>query len=106
GDPKVNSLTPATGPADGGTKVTIKGENLGCVTGVFFGGIPATKVSNNVAYLDCNSTTEVTATAPSSTAGHAVRVSVTTAESDATGSGPSTDMVLFRYTHPARPTLT
>ena len=105
GDPNVDSITPAKGPADGGTKVFITGENLGCVTGVYFGNVPATKVSNAVAFLDCNSTTQVSATAPPGKAGKSVRVRVTTVESDLTGFGPSTGTVLFRYTHAARERL-
>ena len=46
GDPKIDSITPASGPASGGTQVTITGENLGCVTSVSFGTVAAEEVSN------------------------------------------------------------
>jgi hypothetical protein len=99
GDPNVDSITPASGPADGGTLVTITGENLGCVTAVYFGKRAATKVSNSEALLDCGSTTQVTVAAPPNTAGRTVPVTVTTVESDLTGFGPSTGTALFTYTH-------
>ena len=101
GDPKVESITPASGPADGGTMVTINGENLGCVTGVYFGKVPAEKFSNPIALLDCGTTTQITVDAPPGTAGRSVFVTVTTVESDATGSGPRAHSVKFRYTHPS-----
>ena len=97
GDPKVDSIDPASGPANGGTLVTITGQNLGCVTSVSFGKWHATKVSNSVALLDCGSTTQVTVTAPPGKVGKSVRVTVTTVESDLTGFGPSTGTALFTY---------
>jgi len=100
GDPKVDSIAPATGPASGGTLVTITGENLGCVTGVYFGKVAATKVSNPTALLDCGSTTLVHAVAPPGKTGKSVLVTVTTVEGDFTGFGPSTSTVRFTYTHP------
>lgn len=39
---RVDSITPATGPAAGGTVVTIKGSNLGGTSGVTFGGTAGT----------------------------------------------------------------
>jgi len=106
GDPKVDSIAPASGPSDGHTMVTITGENLGCVTGVFFGNVPATKVSNATALLDCGSTTQVTVNAPPGMMGTSVPVTVTTVESDVTGFGPSTGTALFTYTHPLKETVT
>jgi hypothetical protein len=106
GDPKVDAVKPAKGPSSGGTQVTITGENLGCVTGVYFGRVAAKHVSNESALLDCGSTSKVTVTAPSGRPGTSVRIRVTTVESDATGSGPSTGNVVFTYTHPVRETLT
>jgi hypothetical protein len=82
----------------GGTSVTITGENLGCVTAVFFGTVAAMIATNTAAILDCGSTTQVTATAPPGTAGATVPVTVTTVESDLTGSGPSTSSASFTYT--------
>ncbi len=106
GDPKVDSITPASGSSSGGTLVTITGENLGCVTGVFFGNVAATKVSNAAALLDCGSTTQVTVTAPPGKTGRSVPVTVTTLEGDLTGFGPSTGTALFKYTHALVLTLT
>jgi hypothetical protein len=106
GNPKVDSITPASGPASGGTLVTITGENLGCVTGVYFGKVAATKVSNATALLDCDSTTVVHATAPPGKTGKSVLVTVTTVEGDLTGFGPSTSTTRFTYTHPLLQLLT
>jgi len=39
--PTVASITPRTGPASGGTRVTITGEGFAAATGVNFGGAPA-----------------------------------------------------------------
>lgn len=106
GDPKIDSITPAKGPASGGRKVTITGENLGCVTGVYFGRVAAKKVSNARALLDCGSTTKVKVTVPPGKSGKSVRVSLTTVESVLTGFGATKDTVHFRYTHPVPQTLT
>ena len=97
GNPKVTSVSPASGPAGGGTKVTIRGQNLGCVTGVFFGTVAAEKFSNQQAELDCGSTTLVKAVSPPGKAGTKVKVTVTTVESDFTGSGHSRSTVFFSY---------
>jgi len=106
GDPKVDSITPAKGPASGATNVTITGENLGCVTGVYFGKVAAKKISNRQALLDCGSTTQVTAASPPGKMGKSVRVTVTTVEGDLTGFGPSTSSVMFKYTKSTAELLT
>lgn len=98
GNPKVTSVTPSSGPASGGTKVVIRGQNLGCVTAVYFGTAVAERFSNKKAILDCGSTNEVDATSPPGAAGSTVNVTVTTIESEFTGSGPSSSTALFRYT--------
>jgi hypothetical protein len=97
GNPKVTSVTPASGPAGGGTKVTIRGQNLGCITGVFFGTVAAAKFSNQQAELDCGSTTLVKAVSPAGKADTKVKVTVTTVESDFTGSGHSSSTAFFSY---------
>jgi hypothetical protein len=97
GKPKVTSVTPASGPARGGTKVAIRGQNLGCITGVFFGRVAAAKFSNQQALLDCGSTILVKAVSPAGKAGTKVKVTVTTIESEFTGSGHSTSTALFSY---------
>jgi hypothetical protein len=97
GNPKVDSISPSSGPAGGGTAVQIHGANLGCVTGVFFGKVVAEKFSNSQAVLDCGSTDLVDATSPPGKAGSTVVVTVTTVESDFTGSGPSRSTATFTY---------
>ncbi len=105
GDPKIDSIKPASGPANGGTAVTITGENLGCVTRVYFGKVAAKRISNAVALLHCGSTTQVTVVAPPGKAATSVRVTLTTVESDFTGFGRTKDTRRFRYTHPPRQRL-
>jgi hypothetical protein len=85
-------VSPAAGPATGGTSVTVTGTDLAGASAVSFGGVPATSVSVTDA-------THLTATSPAGSLG-AVDVSVTTSSgtSDATGSD------LFTYV--AAPTVT
>jgi Pro-kumamolisin, activation domain/PASTA domain/IPT/TIG domain/Divergent InlB B-repeat domain len=97
GDPKIDSVSPATGPANGGTLVTIKGQNLGCVTGVSFGSAVATNASNETALLDCGTTDTVTVTTPAGNLG-SVPIKLTTVESDSTGAPAATSS--FTYTKP------
>jgi hypothetical protein len=99
GDPKIDSITPNTGPASGGTKVTITGENLGCVTSVTFGSVAAVDATNAEALLDCGSTNTVTVTAPPGSVGP-VTVSLQTVESEVTGAPPATGT--FTYTQPVK----
>jgi alpha-tubulin suppressor-like RCC1 family protein len=88
--PTVTKLKPATGPAGGGTPVTITGTNLSTTSAVQFGSVAATGVR-------VNSATSVTATAPAQAAG-TVDVTVTTAGgTSAAGTGDK-----FKYT----PTIT
>lgn len=61
-DATIDSVTPATGPAAGGTNVVIKGTNFGGATAVTFGGTAAT----NVKVVD---ETTITCTTPAKTAG-------------------------------------
>jgi hypothetical protein len=67
--------------------------------GGFFGTVAAEKFSNAQAILDCGSTTVVHATVPPGRAGTTVKVTVTTMESDLTGSGPSKSSASFTYKH-------
>jgi hypothetical protein len=67
--PSITSIAPATGPAAGGTVVTIAGSGLTGLTGVTFGGTAATAVS-------ATSDTQATATSPAGTSGATVDVIV------------------------------
>lgn len=99
GNPSVRSISPTSGPASGGTKTTIDGQNLGCPLDVFFGNVRAESFSAVKTMLDCGSTTTLHATSPPGKAGTTVPVTVTTVESYFTGSGRSSTRVRFRYTH-------
>jgi hypothetical protein len=88
--PTVSSISPARGPAAGGTSVVITGTNLTSATAVKFGGTNATTFA-------VNSATQVTATAPSGTG--VVDVTVTTpGGTSATGLGD-------QYSYIATPTV-
>ncbi len=89
--PVVSSLTPSTGPATGGTVVTITGSFLTGATGVTFGGTPATS------FLVVNATT-ITATAPAGSGVADVRVT--------TPSGTSANTAADNFTYVAAPTVT
>jgi hypothetical protein len=97
GNPRVTSVSPASGPAAGGTKVTIGGDNLGCPLEVFFGNVKAESFTVVQALLDCGSTSTVRATSPPGTAGTKVGVTVGTIESYFTGSGRGTTTARFTY---------
>ena len=89
--PAVTGVSPASGPAAGGTSVMITGTGFTGPTTVSFGGTAGTGVT-------VNSPTQITATAPAHAAG-AVDVVVTTGTGVATGTG------LFTYLA-APPTVT
>ena len=65
---------------------------------MFFGNAAAEKFSNAQAILDCGSTDLIHAKSPAGAAGQAVKVRVTTVESDFTGSGRSPSTATFTYT--------
>ncbi|HKD93492.1 MAG TPA: protease pro-enzyme activation domain-containing protein [Gaiellaceae bacterium] len=98
GDPKIDSITPSSGPANGGTQVTISGHNLGCVTNVTFGNVSAVDASNDEALLDCGTTDTVTVTAPAGAVG-TVPITLHTVESDSTA-GAAAATSQFTYTKP------
>jgi hypothetical protein len=104
GNPKITSITPDTGPATGGTQVTIHGQNLGCVTDISFGSVQAETFTNQEAFLDCGLTDTVTVTAPASTVVGSVTVSLDTVESVATGAPAAIGH--FTYTQPPAQTVT
>jgi hypothetical protein len=92
GDPQVDAVKPASGPAAGGTKVKVTGQNLSCPIEVDFGGVAAPKFAASPGFLDCGSATNLTATTPAHAAGP-VPVTVQTAESfynGTTGSSTAT----------------
>lgn len=68
--PTISNLNPNTGPAAGGTAVTITGTNLAGATSVMFGA--------NAATITSNTATQIVATSPAGTAGAGVNVTVTT----------------------------
>ncbi|MBS4096767.1 MAG: IPT/TIG domain-containing protein, partial [Sulfuricella sp.] len=88
--PTVTAISPTSGPAAGGTAVTITGTNFTGATSVTIGGVAATGIAV------VNATT-ITATAPAGTAG-AASIVVTTP------GGISTEASLFTYI--ATPTVT
>jgi hypothetical protein len=83
GRPGITAISPVAGTVDGGTRVTIVGRNLGDVTGVLFGGVPATGVTQ----VDSNT---VLAATPPHAAG-TVNVIVTTR------GGPARDSAGYTY---------
>jgi IPT/TIG domain len=87
GAPRVQTVSPASGPAAGGTAVTIGGANLGCALSVGFGSATAAFTPIK-APLTCGSTVSLTATAPPGTVGATVPVTVQTAEGFYTHSQP------------------
>ena len=97
GNPHVTSVSPSSGPARGGTKVTIGGGNLGCALGVFFGAVRARSFTPHAALLDCGSTTALSATSPRGKAGSQVPVKVGTIESYFAHTGHGTTTARFRY---------
>jgi large repetitive protein len=90
--PTVSGISPASGPALGGTVVTITGTNLANPTAVKFGG-------SNAAVITPVSATQITAVSPSGSAG-AKDVQVTTP------GGTSTTSSADQFTFVAAPTVT
>jgi large repetitive protein len=97
GDPAVTGLSPASGPASGGTRVTIRGANLSCPLGVWFGRARALRFRRGHAALDCGSNAFLTAGAPPASPGTRVPVSVQTVQSYFTGAGRASSSAQFRY---------
>lgn len=95
--PTVSAISPTSGPAAGGTSVTITGTNFSgsgyTTTAVNFSGTPATSYT-------VNSATQITATAPAGTAGTAVDITVTN------GGGTSATSSADMYTYGTAPTVT
>jgi hypothetical protein len=101
--PTVTHLQPATGPATGGTSVTISGTGFWGISGtsnitsITFGGHAA-------AFAPAGSDTQVTATAPAYTPGDPVAVDVIVTTADG---GPSAAVGADKYTYAFQaPTIT
>ena len=94
--PTVTSLSPDTGPADGGGSIVITGTDFTGATAVRFGAMDASSFT-------VNSATRITAIAPANPGGGAVPVTVTTALGSSSASGASTYTYVQR---PAAPTIT
>jgi large repetitive protein len=86
--PSVASVNPSSGPAVGGTAVTITGTTFTGATGVSFGGFPAT--------FTVTSGTSIAATAPAVPYGRTVDVTVTTPY----GTSPTSSADQFTYLSP------
>jgi len=89
--PTVSSISPASGPATGGTSVTISGTNFTGTTAVTFGATAATGIT-------VVSATQITATAPAGTGTVDVRIT--------TPGGTSATSAADQFTYVAAPTVT
>ena len=98
GNPGIDKLAPATGPAQGGNDVVIDGANLGCVAAVYFGNVMTFEVSNTQALLTCGTTNQVVVLAPPGQAGTKVSVRVATVESLLDPAGRLSNSILYTYT--------
>ncbi|MCX2496414.1 MBG domain-containing protein, partial [Pedobacter sp. PF22-3] len=87
----VTALSPTSGPASGGTSVTITGTNFSGTTAVTFGATAATGFT-------VNSATQITATAPAGTGTVDVRITTT--------GGTSATSASDQFTYIAAPTVT
>ena len=97
GAPAVTSVSPASGPAAGGTPITVAGHNLGCPVQVLVGGRPAANVASSKSIIGCGSTTALTAVTPAGSAGTAAPVTVRTAGGIFSGrSGSSSASFAYR----------
>ncbi len=100
GQPAVESLTPPSGSAAGGTAVTVHGKNLGCPLSVAFGGVKGASFSVAESILACASTAAVDAVSPPEKSTTQVPVTVTTLASYFSGSGDAPGEAQFTYTSP------
>jgi hypothetical protein len=96
GAPDVTSVSPASGPATGGTAITVTGHNLGCPVQVLVAGHSATDVASSKSIIGCGSTTSLTAVTPAGTAGTAAPVTVRTAAGVFSGR-PGSSSASFAY---------
>ena len=91
--PAVTGISPNSGPAAGGTQVTVTGTSLTGATRVSFGSSPATQVT-------VTSATSLTATSPAGSG--TVDITVTTPA----GTSPTSSSDTFTYTTPPSPAIT
>lgn len=92
--PVVTSISPASGPAAGGTKVTVSGSGFTGATTVYFGTSTGRTLSVNAAG------TQLTVVSPAGTSGASVNVRVVTP------GGESTAVTVDLFTYAPSPTIT
>ena len=97
GTPRIDSMTPATGPAHGGNQVVLNGSNLGCVVAVAFGQVVTLSTNNSQALLTCGTTNQVVVTAPPGKAGAKVPVRLATVESFFNPTGKTSNSISYTY---------
>jgi hypothetical protein len=100
GRPVISKISPTSGPAHGGTKVTITGQLLGNPTAVLFGNTPATSFASGPALLpDIGNSYVLTAVAPPGAAKSTVDIRVKTVGGAAVGQAESvvTSADKFKY---------
>ena len=98
GNPKIDSITPATGAAHGGNVIVLHGSNLGCIVAVAFGKVVTLTTTNTKALLTCGSTDQVEVVAPPGVAGTTVGVRVATVESFFSEKGNASNSLAYSYT--------
>jgi len=106
GNPSIDTMAPATGPAQGGNEVVLDGANLGCIVAVAFGKVVTFETTNSQALLACGATGQVTVTAPPGVAGTEVPVEVATVETVFDPAGRASNSTTYTYTSsaPSAPT--
>ncbi|MGD1011252.1 MAG: protease pro-enzyme activation domain-containing protein [Acidimicrobiales bacterium] len=108
GNPTLENVEPAAGPAHGGNQVTLNGSNLGCVIAVYFGDVQAYSATNSEALLTCGTTNQVVAQVPPGPAGKKVKITVQTVESIFSPTGKTSNSVEYTYRDsvPSAPVVT
>ena len=106
GNPRIDTMAPTGGPAQGGNEVVLDGANLGCVVAVAFGKVETDEATNSKALLACGTTDQLTVTAPPGIAGTEVPVRVVTAESLLDPAGRASNFATYAYapSAPSAPT--
>jgi len=98
GNPTVTTMVPATGAAQGGNEVVLRGANLGCVVAVAFGKVVTFQATNLQAALTCGTTNQLVVIAPPGQAGTTVPVRVVTLESLFDPQGKASNSAAYTYT--------